>query len=269
MNMERSASSLRGVARDEDGDGSFWFGPACAAASVLLHLGVGYLMQHGQAMRETKAPNIVELVLTEPPPPPKLEEKVPPKVEEKEPPKPVTHEKAPTPKAQEDAPPPPPPPQVTGRTLSDPGEGDSAWSSLTGNSEAMKGRIVANPDGSPAGTGHAPAPPAPPAPPAGPRFVDAKDLSRAPRPPNLDDALERNYPKAARNQGISGNAVLRAQVLPDGRIGVVRRTSESFSGFAEACERTLRSGRWSPPIDRAGLPVGTEITYTCRFDVRE
>jgi len=90
-----------------------------------------------------------------------------------------------------------------------------------------------------------------------------------PRPPNLDAALERNYPKSARNQGIGGNAVLRAQVLPDGRIGAVRRSSETFAGFADACERTLRSAHWSPPIDRAGLPVGTEITYTCRFDVRE
>jgi len=54
-----------------------------------------------------------------------------------------------------------------------------------------------------------------------------------------------------------------------GASGVTRRTSETFASFAEARERTLRSARWSPAIDRSGLSVGTEITYTCRFDVRE
>ncbi|WP_394823655.1 TonB family protein [Pendulispora albinea] len=252
----------------EDGEPS-WFGSACAAASIILHIGVAFALQHG-GHDEAPAPRIVELTMTEAPPPPPPPP--PPKVDEPEPPKPKpvpVPEKVRVQQPVKEVPPEAPPPQMTGRTLTDPGEGDKSWSSLTGNGQEMKGPLVVNPQGSPTGTGTAPAPPAPPAPPPGPRFVAVGDLSRAPRPPNLDDALERNYPKSARMQGIGGTAVLRAQILPDGRIGVVRRTSESFAGFGEACERTLRSANWSPPIDRAGLPVGTEITYTCRFDVRE
>jgi TonB family protein len=103
---------------------------------------------------------------------------------------------------------------------------------------------------------------------AAPRHVPVGSLGRAPHAPGLDAALEREYPVAARRTGVSGRAVLRVEILPDGRIGVVRRTSESFAGFGEACERTVRSARWEPPIDREGHPVATEITYTCRFEIR-
>jgi hypothetical protein len=57
-------------------------------------------------------------------------------------------------------------------------------------------------------------------------------------------------------------------LFPDGRIGKVERVSESYSGFGEACERTVRAGRWEPPLDREGHPVGTEIKYVCKFEVR-
>jgi protein TonB len=102
----------------------------------------------------------------------------------------------------------------------------------------------------------------------GPRFVPLANLARAPRAPRLDAALEKNYPAAARQSGIAGSAVLRVQVLADGRIGAVRRVSETFAGFADACERTVKGGVWEPPLDRDGKPVATEITYTCRFDVK-
>ena len=259
---EREALRAHVAVRDSEAREPPWFGSACAAASVILHLAGALALQSADSFFHAPAdPTIVEFALTEapppPPPPPKADEPDPPK------PKPLAQEKAPAPAPVKES----SPPQMTGRTLTDSQQGDKAWSSLTGNGEETKGPLAANPNGAPNGTGAVPN--APPAPPPGPRFVAVGDLSRAPRPPNLDDALERNYPRAARNQGIAGNAVLRAQVLPDGRIGVVKRTSETFAGFAEACERTLRSAHWSPPIDRAGLPVGTEITYTCRFDVRE
>lgn len=103
---------------------------------------------------------------------------------------------------------------------------------------------------------------------APPRFVPAASLSRAPRAPGLDDALERNYPPAARRSGISGTAVLRVQILSDGRTGSVRRVSESFEGFGDACAKTARGARWEPPLDRDGRAVATEITYVCNFEVR-
>jgi protein TonB len=110
-------------------------------------------------------------------------------------------------------------------------------------------------------------PAAPSPPPAGPRFAPLADLARAPSAPALDDALARNYPLEARRAGVSGRAVLRVDILPDGRIGAVQRMNESFEGFAAACERTVRSGRWGAPLDRDGQPVATRITYTCRFEV--
>jgi protein TonB len=101
-----------------------------------------------------------------------------------------------------------------------------------------------------------------------PRFVALADLARPPRAPRLDAALEKNYPASARQSGIAGHAVLRVEVLANGRIGGVRHVSETYAGFADACERTVKSGAWEPPLDRNGKPVATEITYTCRFDVK-
>ncbi|MEZ5980613.1 MAG: TonB family protein [Planctomycetota bacterium] len=101
-----------------------------------------------------------------------------------------------------------------------------------------------------------------------PEMVPVHDLSRAPRPPQLDRVLERNYPADARRSGMSGTAILSVQILADGSVGVVRRVSQTAQAFGEACERTVRSGPWSPPIDRAGRPVATLITYTCRFEVK-
>lgn len=99
-------------------------------------------------------------------------------------------------------------------------------------------------------------------------FVPVGSLARAPSAPGLDAELERNYPLEARRSGVSGLAVLRVQILPDGRVGRVARVSESFAGFGEACTRTVRAGKWQAPIDHDGRAVSTEITYTCRFEVR-
>jgi protein TonB len=98
--------------------------------------------------------------------------------------------------------------------------------------------------------------------------VPPSSLARRPRAPGLDAELERHYPLDARRSGISGTASLRVRLLADGRVGEVHLVSESWTGFGLACERTVRAARWEPPIDREGTPVATEITYTCRFEVR-
>ncbi len=100
-----------------------------------------------------------------------------------------------------------------------------------------------------------------------PPFVAVRNLSKAPRAPALDEALAKNYPASARRSGVSGTALLRIRILPDGRIGSVQRVSETYSGFADACERTVKSSPWEPPMDRDARPVATEITYTCTFEV--
>lgn len=99
-------------------------------------------------------------------------------------------------------------------------------------------------------------------------FVPVGSLARAPSAPGLDAELERNYPLEAKRSGVSGLAVLRVQILPDGRVGRIARVSESFAGFGDACTRTVRAGKWQAPIDHDGRAVSTEITYTCRFEVR-
>jgi protein TonB len=100
------------------------------------------------------------------------------------------------------------------------------------------------------------------------RMVPVSSLSRRPGAPGLDAELERNYPIEARRAGISGTAKLRVQILPDGRVGHVESIFESRAGFGGACARTVRSARWEPPLDADGIPVGTEITYVCKFEVR-
>lgn len=253
--------------------------PACAAVSLVLHLGAGLLLHRERSADAAPTRVPVELTMAKPaePPPkpaPLPEPEPPPKPQLPQPaPKPIAAKASPKTESTPTPPTPEPPPQMTGRTLTDPGEDDASWASATGNGDAMTGPLVVNPAGAPTGKGTGGLGPAPvttpPPPPTGPRFVALRDLARRPRAPNLDDALERHFPARARQQGLSGSAVLNAQILPDGRIGAVKRVSESSAGFAEACERTLRTSRWSPPLDRTGTPVATEITYTCRFEVRD
>jgi TonB family protein len=97
--------------------------------------------------------------------------------------------------------------------------------------------------------------------------VPLSDLSTRPAPPALGDALQRNYPRDARQRGLSGHAKVRARVDADGVVRKVILMEESDSGFGTACRRTLTGSRWDAPRDKAGRPVATEIRYTCRFVV--
>ena len=154
------------------------------------------------------------------------------------------------------------PADFTGQTLTNDGPGEG-WASATGNGEKMNGpvgrpgahvtrRVV---DGDAEGAGH------------GPPVIGLGDLSRVPTAPDLADALVAAYPADARAKGLTGKAVVRARVMPDGRVRELALVSESTSGFGAACERTLRDSRWSPPFDHDGHAVSTFISYTCRFNV--
>ena len=98
--------------------------------------------------------------------------------------------------------------------------------------------------------------------------VPLASLSRPPAPPDLNAALERHYPEAARRQGTPGEAVLKARVTAEGRVRDLVVVSESAPGFGDACRATLRESVWSAPLDASGRPVATFVTYTCRFEVR-
>jgi len=158
----------------------------------------------------------------------------------------------------------PPPPEAetpadfSGVTLTNDGNGPG-WASAVGNGAAMRGPV-----GAPGAKVTARAVAAP----AQPSVVPLASLSRPPAPPDLAGMLERHYPEAARRNGLAGQALLKARILPDGHARDLVVVSESAPGFGDACRATLRDSLWTPPLDRDGHPVATLINYTCRFEVR-
>lgn len=100
-----------------------------------------------------------------------------------------------------------------------------------------------------------------------PTLTPVSDLSKKPRPPALDGALVRFYPASLRNQGIEGEALMDVVLSRDGNVFRTRAVSESHPGFAQACEKALRTSRWEPPIDRQGKPTMTALKYRCRFRI--
>lgn len=250
-------------------------------ASVVVHVaGLVFLILLPEVVPADLVPPPVELEMVETVLPPEPEPAAPPEPAAEpapapppEPPRaravpPPTAPPPPTPAA------PPPPAQetvadFTGVTLTNEGDGPG-WASVVGNGQditAPLGRpnaVVTGRNrsgvagGAVGGTGTGPAIPE----------VPLGDLTRAPRAPDLNGVLERYYPREARLQGIEGRAVVRARIKPDGSVDRIRVVSESEGGFGQACRQTLDGSRWSAPIDRNGRPVATEISYTCRFEVR-
>jgi len=258
----------REIALDEDDAATGWRGLALLivvsiAAHAALFGGIGR-GGHGALAKARKRPPTEVTVAVAPPPP------APPPPEAKPAPK-VAHKlavRAPAPPPP-DAPPPPPPQAETpadfsGTTLTNDGPGEG-WASAVGNGETMHGPIgrpgakvtARTQDGT---TKPSPAKSAP--------VVALASLSRPPSPPDLNDALERNYPEAARKQGSPGQAVLKARITAEGQVRDLVVVSQSAAGFGDACRATLRESTWSPPLDRDGQPVATFISYTCRFEVR-
>lgn len=113
------------------------------------------------------------------------------------------------------------------------------------------------------GRPRAPRPPAPP--PAAP--LPLADLGTRPRPPLLDDVLERNFPASARLQGRSGTARVALLIDREGQVRSVRGVSATAPEFEAACKKTLLGSRWTVPRDATGTPVPTIVPYECRFQV--
>jgi outer membrane biosynthesis protein TonB len=249
---------------------------AVVVASVGLHAvafgGLGGGGTDGRpTVKKVRPPSLVELSVASAkeaaplPPAPRPSIKAPPR---------ATMARPARIKAAPAVPPPPsaaPPPAAealadfTGVTLTNDGPG-AAWSSATGNGEAMRGAVGRpgarvtrrNIDGNGADIVRHPGPP----------VVAAADLSRPPVAPDLTAALARAYPSEARTKGIAGKAVIHARIQPDGRVADMKLISETAAGFGAACQSTLRGSTWSPPVDRQARTVATYINYTCRFEVQ-
>jgi len=243
-----------------------WLGVigASLGAHAVAFGGLGRGGWHDDGFGKKRKPAQVEMTVTPPKPkPPEVAPQAEPAVRKLALARPA-HMKAAAPPPPSAAPPPAAesPADFTGQTLTNEGPGEG-WASATGNGEKMNGpvgrpgahvtrRVV---DGDAEGTGH------------GPPVVGLGDLSHAPSAPDLADALAAAYPAEARAKGLTGKAIVRARVMPDGRVRELALVSESANGFGDACERTLRDSRWTPPFDRDGHAVSTFINYTCRFNV--
>ena len=258
----------REIALEEDEAATGWRGLALLLViSVGLHValfgGLGRGGHTGPAKPRKRPPTEMTVTVKAPPPAPKPPEAKPaPKVAQK------AAVRAPAPPPP-DAPPPPPPQAETpadfsGTTLTNDGPGEG-WASAVGNGEAMHGPI-----GRPGAkvTGRHQEGTAQPSPVKAAPVVALASLSRPPAPPDLNDALERHYPEAARKQGTPGQAVLKARITAEGQVRDLVVVSQSAGGFGDACKATLRESTWSPPLDRDGQAVATFISYTCRFEVR-
>lgn len=217
--------------------------------------------------------DLPDLEPEEPPQDPPEPEAEPPPPPPEPPPRVRRAEREPPPPPPEAPQPPPPPPEAAPYVFdhvltNDTGEPSSfavAAPTASAGRPVRPGRGTGDQSGSPDGQpGGQPGG-------SGPRVVALADLSRRPEAPDLSGALQRNYPPRARAQGVEGVAVLSARIAPDGSVQAPRVRSESVAGydFGQACVRTLQgSPRWTPPLDANGRPVGTTVTYTCRFRVR-
>lgn len=235
------------------------------AVSALAHAGAGLVLpQRSFAAPSASAP--VEFVAL-PPPPPRVDqppdpapepEPVAPPPSKRAAPKPVAP--APRPTSAE------PPAALSGKTLTAEGPGTS-FAAPAGDGSERREPIQGGAAPAPAPPPKPSAPAPAPAPKPAPSTVPLPDLARRPEPPALAGTLARHYPEDARRRGVGGQAVVRARVDSDGNVRTASVVSESEPGFGAACQRTLIGSKWSPPMDRAGRPVGTWVRYTCRFRV--
>jgi len=235
---------------------------ASVALHVLLAVGVGRV----RSSQDAPAPGPTQVTLEvappppveappkpAPPPPPAQERRIAARAARKAAPAPPVAP-APTPAAAEE------PVDLTGVTLTDPN--GAAWAAAAGNGASRTGpvgpvgrpRPVAPPTESATGTGDA-------------DVVPLADLRQPPQPPELQGALERQYPADARRDGTVGQAQVRARVRPDGNLDRIRVVVASAPSFGDACRRVLAGSRWSPPLGRDGAPCATEIRYVCRFEI--
>ncbi len=254
--------------------------PLILAALLFLSVGVHglvFLSLGFLSLIPSEAATRAEIAfVVETPPPPPLPPPPPPEPETPPPPPPPPPAAAPRerrPPPPPDEPPPPPleetPVAFDNVTLTN--DAPSTFTMQESSGVSREGpigppgvptgrRVEGSPNGVPGGTGTNP----------GARVVSAANLSRGPRPPrNADSILERYFPAEERDQGIEGEATVRVMLGPDGRATSVRIVSSSRPAFGTACQRMFRDPQmaFSPPLDRQGTAVSTQIDFNCAFDM--
>lgn len=235
---------------------------AYSSASLALHFALVHVSGGASALPRTpRAPAVVRFSVAPPPPPTPSPPPSPPPVKEAaKAPKPKPAAAPPEPAPAPSEPSEPAPAELTGTTLV--GTDVASWSAPVGSGAERKGAFGAGPSRSVAPKPLAATPAV-----AASATIPLAQLSRKPAPPALGAALKRNYPARARQQGQGGEAKVRARIEPSGEVRAVSIGSETAAGFGDACRRTLLASRWTAPLDDAGRPVATWVTYRCKFRV--
>lgn len=228
-------------------------------ASVLVHVGLFSVITRTEAPLTPKVKTAIRVVETKPEPPPEPPPPPPPPPKaEPEPPKPKPKPKAaPAAEPSTDAPPPAKAPLDLGNMsfTNDSGSGPSLPTENLGRD-----------------------PNEPPAPKPKPRAVE-KVKDDKPKPRNepaacaeeLVKATATNkvpieYPAAAREQGIEGQLVLRAQIGADGKVGTVEIVRSAGALIDEPAVAALK--RWTfTPATRCGKPTESTFTIARRFEI--
>jgi periplasmic protein TonB len=106
-----------------------------------------------------------------------------------------------------------------------------------------------------------PAPPPPPPPPPAP-VIQAKVGADFARKPGLE------YPRLARREEWEGTVILRAQVLPNGRVGSV--SVQKSSGHSVLDDAAVSAAKtWSfLPATQGGSPVAGAVTFPVQFKLQ-
>jgi protein TonB len=259
------------VIRDGDGNARTVGLLATSTGVHMLVFAVMNLLPSVSEVRASLAVDEVDFVVAEPEPlPPPPEPEAEPEPEPAPKPERVARPVAPPPPTPEPVAEPPAPADdapvdFTGETLTAEGPGPG-WTSVVGNGKALGGPVGKVGTGRGPGTGSNGAAESGPTEPA-----PGKSQARRPEAPTgLDRLLEDNFPRRASQQGVQGVATVRVRVLPDGQLANVRVLSQTGDhGFGEACIKTVSGARWRPALDAFGRPVPYDLSFTCRFEIRD
>lgn len=238
-------------------------------ASLGVHLGLFlWLSVRPPPPPPPPRPVELEIVASQPKPPPVVEQKPP------EPPKPIEKPrpvkvarnlppppKDPPPPPPKEAPPPPPnqppPPQAPPAPVNIGLSLDSTTKS--GGFAAPVGNSLY---GKPADRAADPGASKPyAAPPAGPKFVPSYKVTE---PPSVVSEVKPTYPEAARKEGLETQVLLQVAIGADGQVTRARVLQAAGHGFDEAALEAIKRFRFKPA--RLGdEAVATEITYKVTF----
>lgn len=86
--------------------------------------------------------------------------------------------------------------------------------------------------------------------------------------PKVRGICKASYPKAAKDQGITGKVQLEVDIKEDGAIGTVRVLSGLGHGLDEAAVEGIR-GCTFEPAEQNGKAVATRIVYTFTFIIED